>query len=124
MKSKFLIGTPDEMMQEDHARFFVKDPTGFSPERNKAIVEESIRRYDAMRATKLKTVVGQYEERADAVVSFIKSVDKGKGGGGDLEKYFGRKMLAYLRGQQIRETLMGGVSVANTAGKILKPKSV
>lgn len=120
MKNKYIIGTPDEMQQSDYARFFVKDPTGFSAERNKAIIEDSIRKYDQTRAQKLKTVVGQYEERADAVVSFIKSVDRGKGAQGDLEKYFGKKILAYLRGQQIRETLMGGMSVANAQGVLVK----
>ena len=115
MKSKFIIGTPDEMQKSDYARFFVKDPTGFSAERNKAIIEDSIQKYDKTRAQKLKIALGHYEERADAVVSFIKSVDRGKGAQGNLEKYFGRKALAYLRGEQIRETLMSGMRVAQGA---------
>ncbi len=120
MKSKFLKGTPIEMQQADKQRFFNSDPDGFSPERNKFIIEETIRKYEATRVKKVNDVVDHYSERADAVVSFIKSVDRGKGAQGNLEKYFGKQMLAYLRGQQIRDKLMNNMLVKDKAGNIVK----
>ena len=120
MKSKFLKGTPTEMQQADKQRFFNSDPDGFSPERNKFIIEETIRKYEATRIKKVNDVVDHYSERADAVVSFIKSVDRGKGAQGNLEKYFGKQMLAYLRGQQIRDRLMQNMMVKDKAGNIVK----
>jgi len=121
MISKFVKGTPNEMMQADHQRFFVRDADGFSAERNNFIIEQTIKEYEAMRAKKNKQFDDHYAERADAVVSFIKSVDKGNNNSGNnLEKYFGKKMLAYLRGQQIRDQLMSGMTVKNKDGLILK----
>ena len=112
------------MQQADRQRFFNTDPDGFSPERNKFIIEETIRKYEATRVKKVTEVVDHYAERADAVVSFIKSVDAGKGAQGNLEKYFGKQMLAYLRGQQIRDKLMKGMMVKNKTGQIIKPASL
>lgn len=124
MKSRFITGSAKDMQYSDHNRFFNRDPDGFSPERNKFIVESTIKKYDATRLKKVDDVVSHFEERADAVVSFIKSVDRGKGAQGNLEKYFGRKMLAYLRGQQIRDKLMKGMMVKNKTGQIIKPASL
>lgn len=112
------------MQQSDQQRFFVKDPVGFSPERNKEIVENSIKKYEAMRIKKVNDVVDHYSERADAVVSYLKSLDRGKGAQGNLEKYFGKQALAYLRGQQIRDRLMGSMMVKNKSGEIIKPSAI
>lgn len=92
---------------------------GFSPERNKFIIEQSIKDYEAMRAKKYKDQVEQYEERADAVVTYLKSLNKGAGES-NMERYFGRKNLAYLRGEEIREKLMAGMTVRDQDGNIIR----
>lgn len=107
------------MQKADHDRFYVKDPTGFSAARNKAIVEQTIQEYDAMRAKKAAEHDDSYAERSDAVVSYLKHLDQGLGES-NMSRYFGKKTLAYLRGQQIRETLMKGMTVKNKSGIILK----
>lgn len=119
--NNFIIGTPDDVQKEDYQRFYKKDATGFSAERNKAIVEQTIKEYEAMRAKKAVVFDEHYAERSDAVVTYLKQIDRGNGSNGNLEKYFGRKWLAYLRGQEIRDKLMAGMTVRNKDGVILKP---
>lgn len=83
----------------DFRKWYVEDPRDFSPERNKKVIEDSIRKSEMMRARKHKDYVEQVRERADAVATFLKSVAMGKEP--NIERYFGRKELARLRGQQI-----------------------
>ena len=72
---------------------------GFSPERNKAIIENSIKKYEAKRKAQADKMVDKYGERADAVVSYIRAVDRGMTP--SIESYLGKKYLAYLRGQEL-----------------------
>lgn len=117
--SDIITGSPETMQRDDMQRFFVKDPKNFSPERNKAIVEKTIEEYEAMRRKKMEEKVDHYGERADAVVTYLKSLDRGHGES-NLEKYFGKRMLAYLRGQQIRDQLMSGLTIKDKQGNIIK----
>src|SRR5438552_3593470 len=99
MKDPF-SGLLEKVAPEDK-KFVPKTPdVGFSPERNKAIIENSIKEYEAMRAKKLKDRLTEYEERADAVVTYLKHLDRGQGES-NMEKYFGKRNLAYLRGLEI-----------------------
>lgn len=113
MISKYIQGNALAMAREDHARFFVRDPQGFSAEYNNYVVEQTITEYEAMREKQAKSQDKAFEERADAVVTFLRAVDRGKEP--DLNRYFGRKMLAHLAGQNIREKLL---QKAFLAGKL------
>lgn len=96
-------------INEDYLKFYKKVPDkDFSPARNKAIVEQTIVDYDAMRRKKVEEKVEGYGERADAVVSYLKNIGQA-GGESNINKYFGNRMLAYLRGQEIRNKLMGSL---------------
>jgi hypothetical protein len=101
-------------------RKWIKDKPdeGFSPERNKAIVDQTIKEYEAIRANKLKSRVEEYAERSDAVVTYLKALDQGRGHS-NLERFFGKKMLAHLRGQEIRDQLMSGMNVLHQQGEII-----
>lgn len=86
--------------KRDQAKYYLDIPDAdFSPARNKAVVENSIKKFEAMRKKKMNQAVEEYRERADATVSFLRAVDRGKEG--NLTKYFGRKMIAHLRGDEI-----------------------
>lgn len=101
-------------------KFILKTPEkDFSPERNKAVVEQTIREYDAMRLAQMKKYDEDYAERSDAVVSYLKSLDAGRGSS-NLERYFGRKELARLRGLEIRNKLMSGMTLRSRLGQIIK----
>lgn len=85
-------------------RFVLDKPDAdFSPERNKKIIEDSIRAYELKRSSVFKKFYEGVRERAEAVASFLDHVNKG--GGNDVDKYFGPKMLAKLRGLEILDEI-------------------
>lgn len=89
----------------DYQRFYVHDPDpNFSPERNKWIVEESIRRYEAFRKKKFKKVREGIAERSEAVASYLTSIH-GAESKNSVERYFGKRTLAYLRGLEITDRI-------------------
>lgn len=120
--SDIIIGSPEEMLRADQARFFVKDPKDFSPARNKQIIEATITAYEKQREKKGKEHDDAYGERSDAVVSYLKSLDQGKTNQ-SVESYFGRQYLAHLRGEAIRQKLMQGLMFKNQQGDIIKPNA-
>lgn len=96
--------------QEDHRRYFIDNPVNFSPERNKAVIDSTIRKYDKMVEDKRKAYKEQLAERSDAVYHYIRYLDKG--GSQDIDKYLGSE-LARLRGEDIKKQLL-----FNLTGKI------
>ncbi len=88
-----------------------KPDPGFSLERNRQIVERTIAKYEAMRRLKQKQFNEQLDERTDAIASYLAG-GEGAHRGRSLERYFGRKYLAHLRGEdivnEIRNRLMFG----------------
>jgi hypothetical protein len=88
--------------ERDYEKFYVKDPDkDFSPERNKHIVEKTIKKAEEMRRKRKKEYAEQVGERVEAATSYALYLDSG--GAKPAEKYFGKQMLAYLRGQKILE---------------------
>lgn len=85
----------------DEKYILKKVESGFSPERNKQIIEDSIRKTDLFRQKQWKVWDEKTRERANALASFFKYLEKGQGGNNPLSKYFSRKMRAYLRGEQV-----------------------
>lgn len=104
------------MQKRDHRLYFLPegDP-GFSPERNKQTIEKSIKKYEARRLKAIKQAYEEYGERADAVVTFLKAVERGKEA--NVDKYFGKRTLAALRGDEIRERLMSGMRIIKSGPK-------
>lgn len=88
-----------DISSEDRRFFVTKPDKDFSPERNKAVIAESIKKYERMRARKQKDYVEKIAERADAVVSYLRSraIDSGT----PIEKYLGKTNLAHFQGQKI-----------------------
>jgi hypothetical protein len=109
--------------KDDYQRFYVEKPDkDFSPARNKAIIEQTIKDYEAMREKKGKEHDGAYEERADAVTMYLKHLS----GYGEktVDQYFGRKLLAKLRGDAIKQKLMENMKYMNKEGKIISPSEI
>lgn len=103
-------------------RFILKVPDrGFSPEHNKAVVDESIRKYEEFRRKQWKIWEDKTRERANALASYFKYLDTGKGGTNPLMKYFSRKTRAYLRGEKIIQELRGGngYKTVNNLGQVV-----
>lgn len=99
----------------DFQKWFNEDgDPGFSPERNKAIVEKTIRKHELNILRKKKDYAEAIRERADAVASYLKSLANGKEW--SVERYFGRKELVRLRGQQIIQKLQGNKTLLDDKG--------
>lgn len=113
MSRKDQIGVMD-----DHnflLKYGKKEDPYFSPERNKAVIEGTIRAYEAKRAIARKAYGEQIGERANAVAMFLKHVNNGKGN--NVVNYFGRRELARLRGEEIATQLRGRVSAIHNGTK-------
>ena len=77
-----------------------KPDPGFSPDRNKFVIESTIKKYEAMRAKKLKEFREGVAERAYAIASYLTS-RYGAHSSTPIQRYFGKRYLAELRGQNI-----------------------
>lgn len=87
----------------DDKKFYVVTPDpGFNPDRNKKIIQDSIQKYEANRAAKMKQFGEELEERTDAAMWYLKSTsEKAK----PIEQYFSRRELAALQGRKIIQKL-------------------
>ena len=100
-----------KLNKKDFKYVLEKPDSNFSPARNKFVIEESIRKYDEMRAKKIAMSVEGIRERSEAVASFLEHVNRGKNN--DVEKYFGRRVLAKLRGQEIIDEMRNKLHMVN-----------
>lgn len=100
-------------LNQKDKKFYLDSPDmGFSPERNKAIVDKTIAKYEAMRALRRKLFNDQLAERTDAIASYLAG-GEGAHKGRSLERYFGRRYLAYLRGEEIVDEIRNRVKFAS-----------
>ena len=79
------------------------DP-GFSEEHNRQVIQRTIDWTDAMEARKEREYQDQLGERTSAAAKYMTDVNRG-GVNTDIEKYFGKQYLTYLRGQQIMDRI-------------------
>jgi hypothetical protein len=79
--------------------FKEKGDPGFSPEKNKSVINGTIKKYNLMRKNKMRDWLDEVGERSHAVASYLKSraIESGK----PIDQYLGRKTLAHLRGESI-----------------------
>ena len=95
-----------ENQKQDYALFYVEDgEEGFSPERNKAVIANSIKKYNAYKKKQVKKYHEELDERVHAVACFLRSKFLDSNNPNIIERYFGKQYLAYLRGQKIRKVL-------------------
>lgn len=102
LKFKTFIMAKDltENQLRDYRKYYVDKPdSSFNPDRSRQVVNNTIAKYEKKRAEKEKAWIDQFAERADAVASYLIHLNTSKTT--SLETYFGRRFLAYLRGQQI-----------------------
>jgi len=91
--------------KQDFQRYYVDSPdTTFSPERNKWVIENSIKRYENNIRSKRSKYIEDIRERANAVDEFLQFVDKG--GTKPIEKWIGAHELARLQGRRITTTIL------------------
>lgn len=99
------------------ARFIPEKPDiDFSPQRNKQVIDNSIKKYEAMRASKQKQFIQGLGERSEAVASFLDHVKQGKHN--NVDKYFGQRTLAKLRGLEIVDELKSKLNMISTPSPV------
>jgi hypothetical protein len=105
-----------EEQKRDHALYFIEEgEPGFNPDHNKAVIERTIRKTDALRKKKLKQYIDALGERSDAVATYLKS--RTAEGNSPIERYFGKKLMSRLRGEKILEVLKGNYSLGGRKRK-------
>jgi hypothetical protein len=75
----------------------VKPDENFSEEHNKKVIEDVIKKNELQFKRNERERKERLRERAHAIASYTKNVKDNK----TPEQYFGKKHLAYLRGQEI-----------------------
>lgn len=88
-----------KILAEDIPYIVDKPSPNFSPERNKKVIAESIRKAEAKRRQAWKEWEKPARERTEALAFYLKHLDQGKNT--SVEKYFGQEYLRYLRGQSL-----------------------
>ena len=78
------------------------DPN-FSPEHNKRVIENTIKKTDRMRRQKQREFEEKLRERTWASGKYIKHIEKG--GESDPVKFFGKDYTMYLKGKEIMDRL-------------------
>lgn len=94
----------DKVDKADWGHVPVDPDPGFSAEHNQKVIDDTIRKADAMRKRKQKEFDEQARERTSALAQYLKDLDSGKTSS-NAEKYFGRHHLAKLRGREILKEL-------------------
>lgn len=79
------------------------DDQTFSEARNKAVIEDTIRRHEANVRNKQKEFDQELGERTDAAASYLKHLASK---GTPIEKYFGRRELVHLQARKIEHALL------------------
>lgn len=86
------------------------DPSpNFSEKRNKRIIAETIEDNEKLRKKREKEYGSKIRERSEAMARYLDDVVKGKTSS-DVDKYFGNKELAKLRGEEIRDIIKAKIS--------------
>ena len=106
-----------KITKEDHRRYFKeKGDPGFSPKRNKVVIEGTIKKYEANRKRKMQEFTNTLRERTSAVAQYLTS-EHGARSDKPVEKYFGKRILAQLRGDEIRNEIMSRLNMVPSNGK-------
>jgi hypothetical protein len=89
---------PEDLDKRDHKYVLETPDEGFSPERNKWVIENSIKKMDAMLAKRKKEWRDKTAERVDAITTFLNA---NVANNNPLTSYFGKRWIAYLRGETV-----------------------
>jgi hypothetical protein len=89
-----------KISEKDRKFVPVNPEPNFNERRNKHLVNEIIRDYEAKRASVQRMFRRSVQERAEAVASYLTS-ERGARSRNPVERYFGKRTLAQLRGEDI-----------------------
>lgn len=97
-------------LHPDDYQFVVVKPDGdFNPDRNKAVIQSTIKKTRERIRKGYVDWRDKFGERAEAAASYLKYVNR-TNSSMSVEKYFSKQYLAYLRGDDVRRMLMTRLS--------------
>lgn len=93
----------------------------FSEEHNRKVIAEVDEWNDKMDRQRERDFKEKTAERTSAVAQYLKNITHGKGIK-DIDKYFGKRYLAYLRAQEIVKKLQASPELVEKMKNIYKGK--
>lgn len=98
-----------DLHPNDYKYIVEKGDPGFNPDRNKWVVDSVIADTNAKIKKAKEAWKEPFRERAEAVAAYLTS-PTGAASSNSVEKYFGKKTLAYLRGEEIVNSIKANIS--------------
>ena len=90
-----------EYIEPADLEFVPVDPNpNFDPEKNRKVIKETIRKNEVNMRRRLRENDEAIKERASAIAFYLKNIERGQGNT-NVTKYFGRRYMAKLRGDEI-----------------------
>lgn len=96
--------TKDTIQKQDWKYVNTKPDPNFDPEHNRKVIANTIKKNEILVRKKKRDYKEKIKERAEAMATYIESLKQG-GKESDVTKYFGRRYLAKLRGEEIMDKL-------------------
>ena len=87
-------------------KYMEQNPEGdadFNEDRNNEVIADVIKKTDKMRRQKAREFAADNRERSEATAQYLKALEGGAST--NAEKYFGRRELARLRGEEVLNKL-------------------
>ena len=120
----FLSGVKKDSIHKKDFKFMEQNPYGdsdFDAEHNHRVIAEVDEWNDVMERKRDRDYKRKTQERTNAVTSYLTNISQGKGIT-DIERYFGRRYLAYLRGQQIVNQLKANPFLIEKIKRVMEKK--
>lgn len=98
-----MVKTKKDYIAREDWKFMEQMPYGdenFSEEHNKRVIEETERWNDEQDRKRVKDYQEKTRERTNAVAQYLKNLTQGRGVT-SIDRYFGKRHLAYLRAEEI-----------------------
>lgn len=107
MLGQCIIGLRMKISKQDYHLVPVDADKDFSPENNRRIIEETIKKSKLLQERKRREGMDKVKERTEAMAQYLNSLNNGKTT--KVTDYFDRHELARLRGEEILNTIKGKI---------------
>jgi hypothetical protein len=111
----------DNISRQDWKFVKVDPDPNFNPQHNRRVIDEVMRESEKLAKERRREFTEGMGERASALASFISSVNLG-GSSEAAEKYFGKKFLKHLKGEDkiAEKQSQDGLTVVDKKGKVIR----
>lgn len=93
----------------DYKHVGVDPDPNFDAEHNRRVIKETIEENERLRARRQREYGSKIRDKSEAVARYVTDLADGKTNS-NVEKYFGRKELLRMRGEEIRDIIKAKIS--------------